>query len=381
MRPGQVFTPPHIVRRMLALRQNNGAILEPAAGDGAFLRDLNGKAVGIEIDRRFAKISGALPMDFFDYPTSRKFNCVVANPPYVRFQDIPRATKAKLDLTLFDSRSNLYLFFIEKSLRHLADGGEMIFITPRDFLKATAARKLNRRLYESGTITHFAELGDARIFAGATPNCAIWRFVKGDFSRRADGGRTFTLAPGGQILFCGGDYTVPFSDIFFVKVGAVSGCDEAFIHPRGNREFVYSQTAANGETRRMIYNIYHPALARRKRLLMARKIRAFSEKNWWQWGRAHCESDLPRIYVNAKTRNPKPFFIHPCNNYDGAVLAVFPRDARADVGRLCAMLNQVNWQELGFVCDGRFLFAQRALEQTLLPRAFLTAAPRRTAQC
>jgi adenine-specific DNA-methyltransferase len=34
------------------------------------------------------------------------------------------------------------------------------------------------------------------------------------------------------------------------------------------------------------------------------------------------------------------------------------------------MLNDVNWAELGFVCDGRFLFAQRSLENSLLPEDF-----------
>ena len=42
----------------------------------------------------------------------------------------------------------------------------------------------------------------------------------------------------------------------------------------------------------------------------------------------------------------------------------------ADLKRLTAMLNDVDWSELGFVCDGRFLFSQRSLEQALLPEAF-----------
>ena len=49
------------------------------------------------------------------------------------------------------------------SLRQLRPGGELIFITPRDFLKATSAVKLNRLLVESGSITDAIELGDARV--------------------------------------------------------------------------------------------------------------------------------------------------------------------------------------------------------------------------
>lgn len=33
---GQYFTPPQIVEEMVHLIQNNGAILEPSCGDGAF---------------------------------------------------------------------------------------------------------------------------------------------------------------------------------------------------------------------------------------------------------------------------------------------------------------------------------------------------------
>ena len=43
--------------------------------------------------------------------------------------------------------------------------------------------------------------------------------------------------------------------------------------------------------------------------------------------------------------------------------------------RLEAKLNAVDWADLGFVCDGRFLFTQRSLEQSPLPgnfRTFLT---------
>ena len=40
------------------------------------------------------------------------------------------------------------------------------------------------------------------------------------------------------------------------------------------------------------------------------------------------------------------------------------------------MLNDVDWSELGFVCDGRFLFSQRSLEQALLPEEFAEFAVR-----
>ena len=37
---------------------------------------------------------------------------------------------------------------------------------------------------------------------------------------------------------------------------------------------------------------------------------------------------------------------------------------------LCARLNNIDWEELGFVCDGRFLSSQRSLENCMLDSSF-----------
>lgn len=384
---GQVFTPPAIVEAMLRLRRNRGRVLEPSCGDGAFSSRLPG-CVAIEPDRRHAP-PGALNIDFFAYPESEKFDTIIGNPPYVRFQDIAASTRSLLRLDGFDGRSNLYLFFIAKCVHHLAPGGELIFITPRDFLKSTSSVKLNRWLFEEGTITDFIELGDARIFSDALPNCAIWRFQRGDLTRRTgflDVGEHEALAHAltcgrretreflecaGHLLFTHRHYPLRFSDLFFVKVGAVSGDDEVFqSREHGNLDFVCSRTAQTGELRRMIYNRRIPYLEPFRERLLSRRIRPFDESNWWQWGRGYHLSQQPRIYVNGKTRNPRPFFVHPNIHYDGAVLAIFPRDPQQDVHALCAALNEVDWADLGFVCDGRFLFSQRSLENAPLPGEF-----------
>jgi len=115
------------------------------------------------------------------------------------------------------------------------------------------------------------------------------------------------------------------------------------------------------------------ALLPHKDRLISRRIRTYDESNWWQWGRGYPETDAPRIYVNGRTRRSHPFFLHPCNHFDGAVLALFPHDPKANLKKLCAALNQVDWSELGFICDGRFIFTQRSLENAPLPLCFGTA--------
>lgn len=49
---------------------------------------------------------------------------------------------------------------------------------------------------------------------------------------------------------------------------------------------------------------------------------------------------------------------------------MFPHHQRVNLHQLCEKLNAVNWAELGFQCDGRYIFSQRSLEQTLLPESF-----------
>ncbi|RDU59106.1 class I SAM-dependent methyltransferase [Helicobacter sp. MIT 14-3879] len=405
---GQVFTPPHIVSDMLNLIQSstkleNPRFLEPSCGNGAFFKNLPSNKIGIELDKNVLletklesqidfldsnnltnpphhkemTLSQILNIDFFDYPVSEKFDCIIGNPPYVRYQDILDSTKFLLNSykKIFDSRSNLYLFFIYKCILHLKDKGELVFITPRDFLKSTASIKLNEFIFSQGSITDFIDLGDKKIFEGAQPNCAIWRFEKGNFGRKTQCLRQFSCI-NGQILFTKKSYTIPFSSLFFVKVGAVSGADYIFANKQwGNVEFVNSSTAKSGTTKRMIYGKYASDckyLEQFKEKLMQRKIKKFGESNWWEWGRDYYKSEKPRIYVNTKTRNIKPFFLHSCKAYDGSVLAIFPKfevDSKT-LEELCERLNNIDWEELGFVCDGRFLFSQRSLENCMLDSSF-----------
>lgn len=389
---GQVFTPAEIVGQMLALRRNFGRVLEPSCGAGAFYKVIR-DCVAIELDPLVCP-PGANCTDFFDYPTEEKFDTIIGNPPYVRYQDIAPATKkiiesksANFNVSAvdFDRRSNLYLFFIAKCIEHLTPHGELIFITPREFLKATSARKLNEFIYNSGTITDLIDLADQRVFDGATPDCIIFRFEKGNFTRKtavATGtlrqadrrlnelrigtfSTKFFSVSNGQLLFTSDEYQAKFSDLFYVKVGGVSGMDSVFASDEfGTHDFVCSETRQTGATRRMIYNSKCNYLERHKAELLARRIRHFDENNWWMWGRNCYISSAPRIYVNMKTRVENPFFLHPCNYFDGSILGIFPHDTSADLNKLCEKLNSIDWAELGFRAGGRFLFSQRALENT-----------------
>jgi len=365
---GQVFTPEFIVSEMLMMRKNFWSILEPSCGDWAFIRHLP-DWVGIEIDKRFTW-PNIQNMDFFDYSIKNKFDTIIGNPPYVRFQDIDEQTKKKLDTNFFDNRTSLYLFFIKKCIEHLNDKWELIFITPRDFLKATSSIRLNQFIFDNGTITDIIDLWDKKIFGNYTPNCIIRRFEKLNYKRTTNLYKKFVCS-NWQLFFTDNEYPIRFSDIFFVKVWAVSGADEIFTDDvEWNIDFVCSYTAKTSKTKKMIYNIQTPKLITNKEILTNRKIKKFDESNRRTRWRKHYESDQKRIYVNNKTRNEKPFFLNNSNFYDGSVLAIFPQNQDLDIEILCDKLNNVNRLELWFVCDGRFIFNQKSLENCVLPESF-----------
>jgi adenine-specific DNA-methyltransferase len=370
-RLGQVFTPENIAKKMVKLIKNGNRILEPSCGDGIFVRLLKNKnIIGIEKD---LEISKCLKMDFFDYPLSEKFDTIIGNPPYVAYKDILKTTKKKLPMDIFDRRANLFLFFIYKSFLHLTDNGEIIFITPRDFFSLTSAVNLNNLLFENGTITDVIEFGDKRVFGYEfSPNVVIWRYEKNNFNRKVNYNgeiRYFYNVEGHYLFLKNNNYTIKLKDIAYVKVGGASGADDIFTHESGNVDVVCSYTKKTGKTKKMIFNIINDHLIKNKKKLIKRKIRKFNENNWYKWGRDFYISNNPRVYVNARTRDTKPFFLHDSIYYDGSILGIFPKKY-IDIVKFKDMLNNVDWEDLGFVCDGRYIFNQRKLENTLLPSSF-----------
>ena len=112
---GQVFTPHRIVKLMINLIKNKGSILEPSAGTGSFLNELPEHAIGLEIDRSICS-KRSINMDFFDYSIENKFDTIIGNPPYVRFQDIEFKTKKNYMLICLIKE----VIFIFSSLKKLS---------------------------------------------------------------------------------------------------------------------------------------------------------------------------------------------------------------------------------------------------------------------
>lgn len=362
---GQFFTPDFIVDKMINLIKNTGSILEPSCGDGAFLNKLPDKAIGVEIDEIVAH-EKAIIMNFFDY--NEKSDTIIGNPPYIRYKDIDDNTKSKLN-NKFDKRTNLYIYFIDRCIDLLNDHGELIFIVPRDFIKTTSSIILNNRLYNEGGFTYWEEFGDLKVFKDASPNVVIFRWVKnGEHSilvENMNGFLNFPKNKSSEEI-----QTIKISELFTIHVGGASGANDIFISENGNIDLVTSTTRRTNKTKKAhYYSSSEEAfpLLEKKEILLNRKIRSFSEKNWWEWGRKINHIDGDKIYVNNKTRETEPFYTHECGWYDGSVLALKPTlDNPYSIEELIKLLNNNNWEEQGFKVGGRLIFGQRNLTNAYL---------------
>lgn len=352
---GQYFTPENIVQQMIQLIENKGSILEPSCGNGAFSNQLN--CICIEIDPKIAP-KNALVMDFFDYNNSfNSFDTIIGNPPYVRYQDICENTKNKLS-NKFDNRTNLYIYFIDKCIDLLNDNGELIFIVPRDFIKTTSAIPLNKRLYNEGGFSYWQEFGDQKIFSDASPNVVIFRWVKGI-------SHLIPISYHNGFLSFENNSSIKkiyINELFDVMVGGASGANSIFIENSGNIDLVVSDTKKTGLTKKAHY-VTEPTkyLLAHKQELLNRKIKKFTENNWWEWGRKIRHIDGEKIYVNNKTRDMKPFFTNESGWFDGSILALIPKTNEYSLYELIELLNNNNWEEQGFKVGGRLIFGQRNL--------------------
>jgi SAM-dependent methyltransferase len=167
---GFVPTPPAIVDLMVAKLFENRSpgpedfVLDPGCGRGAFIDGIirwcekNNQEVphitGIDSDPRHIavaceKYSGNSSVeirqeDFLLQSPGRKYNFIIANPPYVPITGLTEPEKKEYR-TRFRSatgRFDLYFLFFEQALRCLEKDGRLVFITPEKYLSVKSASQL-----------------------------------------------------------------------------------------------------------------------------------------------------------------------------------------------------------------------------------------------
>ncbi len=108
------------------------------------------------------------------------FDVVIANPPYVRQEGIKdqKELLRKQGYEVYNSTSDLYTYFYEKSYQLLKDNGIFCFISSNKFMRAQYGEKLRRFLKEKTTLNQIIDFGGHKVFETATVDTCIVLFTK-----------------------------------------------------------------------------------------------------------------------------------------------------------------------------------------------------------
>jgi adenine-specific DNA-methyltransferase len=196
------FTPPHLARYAIdvlvgaGIQPGKDRILDPASGGAAFLvplaahiasqarqrggsaesilRAIESTLAGVEIERDLARLSKTLLADLLQKeirsagrkprisikqadtlklpPPDILYDAVIGNPPYGR---VFRPSKAILEgfaPVITDGYVNLYVLFLEQTLRLVKPGGVICLIIPMSFVGGPYFAALRKRILETSHV-------------------------------------------------------------------------------------------------------------------------------------------------------------------------------------------------------------------------------------
>jgi len=175
---GGYYTPDFVVDSCVNRVQSllgpvsNPSILEPSAGDGAFVRGVarsswrsGASVVCVEKSPvEAAKCSNraltagvaceVVPGSFFEWVATcdREFDCILGNPPFIRYQFVPAGERAAAESLLKRRQlqlagvSNLYIPFVLLSLQQLRVGGAFAMVLPSEVLCTTSGEQVRSAL-------------------------------------------------------------------------------------------------------------------------------------------------------------------------------------------------------------------------------------------
>lgn len=184
---GGFYTPEPIAEFILRWGVNGSKefdILEPSCGDGVFLKQLNlsnakyNSITAIELNEIEAKKASKIELrnkkiiidDFHTYAnnTSKRFDLVIGNPPYIRYQFFNREQQIeaakifnKAELSYSKLTNAWVSFVVGSSLLLKNKGGKIGFVLPAEILQVTFAQQLREfiaRFYNKVNIISFEKL-------------------------------------------------------------------------------------------------------------------------------------------------------------------------------------------------------------------------------
>lgn len=171
---GAYYTPPVIAKFILQWGingNNNLNILEPSCGDGVFLECISNNKIlynsvtAVEYEVGEAEKARAIPLhdsevineDFhrFCLDTDKRFNLVVGNPPFIRYQYYDAEQQKLADEIFKRSKlkrtklTNAWVTFVVGCSQLLTETGKMGFVIPSELLMVKYAQQLRQYLAKS----------------------------------------------------------------------------------------------------------------------------------------------------------------------------------------------------------------------------------------
>lgn len=374
---GQYFTTSSMLQQFVfdKVKFKSAPLLEPSFGAGHLLLkfkeyDDDYPMVCYELDSTitptvdFNSNQTVIYGDFTKQTIVTKFKTIIGNPPYVK-----------------QSGGNLYLKFVEQCYDCLTYDGELIFIVPSDFIKLTSASRLITKMVANGSFTDFLFPHDENLFDDASIDVMVFRYQKGVVCKKVtvNGDRVFWNFSRGIITFGETKATgVTLDSMFDVYVGLVSGRDKIYRTPIGNIDVL----VAEGRVERFIFLETFPSddpkinkhLLKHKQELLDRKIKKFSEKNWFEWGAPRNISAMRRrwdercIYVKNLTRNDTVAFAGDVQYFGGALLCLIPKIEMTE-DQLQTTVEHINSTQFkkDYTQAGRFKIGHKQLSSAIAP--------------
>jgi adenine-specific DNA-methyltransferase len=374
---GQYFTISDDLQQFVfdKVKYKSSRLLEPSFGACHLLKkfkeyDENYPMVCYELDAKikpvvsFNEYQTPIYGDFTQQTITTKFKTIIGNPPYVK-----------------QKSGNLYIKFIELCYNYLEDDGELIFIVPSDFIKLTGASSIISIMTENGSFTDFLFPHNEKLFEGASIDVVVFRYEKGFMTKKANvnGKEVFCNVNKGIITFSDTEVVgTPIDSQFNVYVGLVSGRDEIYRAPFGNIDILNDK----GRVDKFIFTETFPTnnkqidlhLETHKSELLERKIRKFSESNWFEWGAPRNISSIKKfwdnscIYIRNMTRNREVAFIGKVQYFGGSLLCLVPKTdmTDAELQKIVVHINSASFQK-DYIYAGRFKIGHKQISTAILP--------------
>lgn len=133
---------------------------------------------------RFNPYDQSASAPFFDpewmFGWPHGFDIVIGNPPYVRQERIDTKLKVKLrPYKSFVGTADLYVYFFERGLRLLKEGGWLCYICSNKYFRSAYGQKLRTLLATTTQVSILIDFGDAPVFkAIAYPSILLTQQAK-----------------------------------------------------------------------------------------------------------------------------------------------------------------------------------------------------------